>query len=250
MKIKIKYVVILVMIVSSGILSAQSFRAEQQKNIRVKDAYSGKWDGLKSDLTKKEINKDNFEMYIRIFKYDKIVEVWLKSKGQKEFNLFKTYNICSASGSLGPKRKQGDGQVPEGFYNVSAFNPFSNYHLSLGVSYPNASDKIIGKNNLGGDIMIHGNCVTIGCIPLTDTYIEEVYVLAVEARNNGQQIIPIDIFPIKFDEKGMKLLTDGAAQNTVLLDFWKNLKTGYDYFELHKQRPVVSTDRFGKYIFN
>src|ERR1035437_10851371 len=146
MKMKIKYVAILVMILSSGILSAQSFRAEQQKNIRVKDAYSGKWDGLKSDLTKKEINKDNFEMYIRIFKYDKIVEVWLKSKEQKEFALFKTYNICSSSGALGPKRKQGDGQVPEGFYNMSAYNPFSNYHLSLGVSYPNASDKIDRKS--------------------------------------------------------------------------------------------------------
>ena len=139
--------------------------------------------------------------------------------------------------------------MPEGFYNVSVFNPFSNYHLSLGVSYPNASDKIIGKNNLGGDIMIHGNCVTIGCIPLTDKYIEEVYILAVEAKSNGQQNIPIDIFPIKFDEKTMKLLTEREAQNIKLLDFWKNLKSGYDYFELHKQRPAFSVDKSGKYIF-
>ena len=250
MKAKLKYITILVIIIFSGVLSAQSFKALQQKNVRVHDAYSTKWDGLKSDLTKKGINKDNFEMYIRIFKYDKIVEVWLKSKEKKEFKLFKTYTICSSSGTLGPKRKQGDGQVPEGFYNISAFNPFSNYHLSLGVSYPNASDKIIGKNNLGGDIMIHGNCVTIGCIPLTDMYIEEVYILAVEARNCGQQTIPIDIFPIKLDDKGIKLLADNVAQNTPLFGFWKNLKTGYDYFELHKQRPIVSVDKSGKYIFN
>jgi murein L,D-transpeptidase YafK len=249
MKLKLKYKTTLIMIVFSCALSAQSFKATQQKNVRVKDAYSAKWEELKSDLIKKGINKDNFEIYIRVFKYNKITEVWLKSKEQKEYKLFKTYDICSSSGELGPKRKQGDGQVPEGFYCVSAFNPYSNYHLSLGVSYPNASDKIIGKNNLGGDIMIHGNCVTIGCIPLTDKYIEEVYILAVEAKNNGQQNIHIDIFPIKFDEKAMKLLTDKASQNVKLLDFWKNLKTGYDYFEQHKQCTAVTVDKSGKYIF-
>ncbi len=249
MNYKSKYLGTLILIIFSTVLSAQNFKIEQNKNVRVRNAYSLKWDGLKSELIKKEIKTDNFEMYIRVFKYEKTLEVWLKSNKKKEFQLFKTYGICSSSGDLGPKRKQGDGQVPEGFYSVSVFNPFSNYHLSLGVSYPNASDKIIGKNNLGGDIMIHGNCVTIGCIPLTDTYIEEVYVLAVEAKNSGESTIPVDIFPVKFNENLMKQLSQKAGENTVLLDFWKNLKTGYDYFELHKQRPKVTVDKSGKYIF-
>ena len=231
-------------------LSAQSFKATQQKCERVKTAYSEKWESLEADLTKKGINKQSFEMYIRVFKNDKIVEVWLKSKEKKEYQLFKTYNICASSGVLGPKRMQGDGQVPEGFYNVAAFNPYSSYYLSLGVSYPNASDKIIGKGNLGGDIMIHGNCVTIGCMPLTDTYIKEVYILAVEARNSGQQTIPVHIFPTKLDESGMIFLTKESSGNTVLLDFWKNLKKGYDYFEQNKIVPKVAVDKVGKYVFN
>ena len=147
---------------------------------------------------------------------------------------------------MGPKRQQGDGQVPEGFYNVAVFNPYSSYHLSLGINYPNASDRIVGKGNLGGDIMIHGSCVTIGCMPLTDTYIKEVYILAVEARTNGQQTIPVHIFPTKMDEKGMNLLAD---TNSKQLDFWKNIKTGYDYFEQKKQLPKFSVDKAGKYVF-
>ena len=227
-------------------LSAQTFKATQQKAARVKAAYSEKWEGLKTELKKKGMN-ENFELFLRVFKENKIVEVWLKSTGEKEYKLFKTYNICASSGELGPKRKQGDGQVPEGFYNIAVFNPYSSYYLSLGVSYPNASDKIIGKGNLGGDIMIHGNCVTIGCMPLTDTYIKEVYVLAVEARNNGQQTIQVHIFPTKMDEKGMDYLEE---VNSSQLDFWKNLKTGYDYFEQKKQLPKVSVDKTGKYLFS
>ncbi len=228
---------------------SQTFKATQQKCERVKTAYSEKWEMLKTELTSKKINKDNFELFFRVFKQDKSVEVWLKSKGEKEYKLFKTYSICSSSGLLGPKRHQGDNQVPEGFYSVSVYNPYSNYYLSLGVSYPNQSDRMIGKNNLGGDIMIHGNCVTVGCIPLTDTYIKEVYVLAVEAKNNGQQTIPIHIFPTRLNEIGMKYLIDNYSKNTTLLDFWKNLKTGYDYFETHKQLPKVKVDKAGSYIY-
>ena len=226
-------------------VSAQTFKATQQKAARVKSAYSEKWEDLKSDLKKKGI-KENFELFMRVFKEDKVVEVWLKSKEEKEFRLFKTYAICASSGELGPKRKKGDGQVPEGFYSIAVFNPYSSYHLSIGINYPNASDKIIGTGNLGGDIMIHGSCVTIGCMPLTDTYIKEVYVLCVEAKNNGQQTIPVHIFPTKMDEKGMTFLLE---TNPKQLDFWKNLQTGYNYFEQKKQLPKVTIDKKGKYLF-
>lgn len=247
-KLDCKLVILLLFF--SCMISAQTFKTTQQKAARVKTAYTEKWESLKAELIKNKIDASNFEICIRAFKHDKLVEIWLRSKNEKQFKLFKTYTICYYSGSLGPKRKQGDGQVPEGFYNVAVFNPYSNYYLSLGVSYPNSSDKIIGKTNLGGDIMIHGNCVSIGCIPITDTYIKELYVLAVEARNGGQQTIPISIFPAKMDEKGMSFLTAEYADNAALLSFWKNLKIGYDYFELNKQLPKITVDKLGKYIVN
>jgi murein L,D-transpeptidase YafK len=232
----------------AGGIKAQSFRSEQKKASRVKTAYTEKWEGLRKDLIKKEINAESFEMYVRVFKQEEKFEVWTKNKGAGSFTLFKTYPICESSGTLGPKRKQGDGQVPEGFYSIQSFNPYSSYHLSLGVSYPNASDRIVGKSNLGGDIMIHGNCVTIGCIPLTDAYIKEVYVLAVEARNGGQASIPVHIFPCRLDQKGMDFLKDEFEGKTALLDFWSNLKSGYDHFEEYHTLPKIRVDKEGKYL--
>ncbi len=230
-------------------MEAQNFRDEQKKMKRVKMAYNEKWGSLKSEMKPKGIDTIGFELFLNIFKQDKKVEVWLKSKNSKSFMLFKVYDICSSSGILGPKRKQGDGQVPEGFYHVSVFNPYSNYHLSLGVSYPNASDKIIGKGNLGGDIMIHGDCVTIGCIPLTDKYMKELYILAVEAKNAGQQKISIHIFPTRLNEKGIASLQKEHS-DVKLMEFWNNLKRGYDYFENNKTLPKITVDKAGKYWFN
>jgi murein L,D-transpeptidase YafK len=228
---------------------AQSFKTEQQQAPRVKAAYAEKWEGLKAELLKKGIAADGFELLIRVLKHEKLVEVWLKPKSEKQFRLFKTYDICYYSGDLGPKRKQGDGQVPEGFYNVAVFNPYSSYHLSLGISYPNASDKIIGKGNPGGDIMIHGNCLSIGCIPITDVFIKELYVLAVEARNNGQSNIPVYIFPVRMDAAGMGFLNNNYESNAALQAFWKNLKQGYDVFEENKTLPKIAVDKSGAYLF-
>lgn len=233
----------------SGCSADEGFKATQQKAARVKAAYSEKWSALKSELVKKGFRPDNFELLIRVMKREKQVEIWLKPADKQQFRLFKTYSICYYSGRLGPKRRQGDGQVPEGFYSIVVFNPYSSYHLSLGVSYPNASDRIIGRGDLGGDIMIHGDCLSIGCIPITDTYIKEVYVLAVEARNSGQATIPVYIFPARMDQKGMKYLNDTYAGKAQLQAFWKNLKTGYDYFESNRKLPKVSVDKDGKYLF-
>ncbi len=109
------------------------------------------------------------DILLRAYKQESELELWAKNKKDKQYTLLKTYKICASSGTLGPKRKQGDIQVPEGFYVIDRFNPVSNFYLSLGVSYPNASDKILGvKGALGGDIFIHGNCVTIGCLPISD----------------------------------------------------------------------------------
>lgn len=229
--------------------SEPSFRAEQKKAAKVKTAYTEKWGSIKKKLAGINVDTASLNICIRGFKKEQKLEVWVKSKNNTTYQLYTTYDICSSSGDLGPKRCQGDGQVPEGFYRVSVFNPYSNYYVSLGVSYPNASDKVFAcKRDPGGAIMIHGNCVTIGCIPITDDKIKELYVLAVEARGCGQQDIPIHLFPARLSSEGLAaLLTD--ANYAAYASFWKNLKTGYDYFENKKMPPVVTVDSKGVYSF-
>jgi murein L,D-transpeptidase YafK len=225
-----------------------NFRSQQQKFPRVKTAYDEKEKSVRELFSSKGIDVSSMNVLIRAFKKEAQLEIWAKSSKQESFMLIKTYAICASSGTLGPKRKQGDGQVPEGFYEVDRFNPSSNFYLSLGVSYPNASDRILGeKGNLGGDVFIHGNCVTIGCMPLTDEKIKEVYLMAVEARSNGQAKIPVHIFPCRMDENGMKYLEAGYKANPGLISFWKNIQKGFEYFEKKKMLPGISVLKDGTY---
>ncbi len=128
-------------------------------------------------------------------KQEKVLEVWVSD----EPKFLKSYPILGASGSLGPKLKQGDRQVPEGFYKIESLNPNSSYHLALRINYPNQFDrdkaKIDGRKNLGGDIMIHGRKGSIGCLAMGDEAIEELFVLAAET---GIQNISVIISPVDF----------------------------------------------------
>jgi murein L,D-transpeptidase YafK len=223
------------------------FKTAQLKNERVKEAYDQKEGGLLKALNDKGICPENLELYIRVFKADKKLEVWAKNKADSAFQLFKVYDICQSSGTLGPKRKDGDKQVPEGFYHISDFNPASRFHLSLGINYPNKADLILGDEKPGNEIYIHGDCVTIGCMPLTDEIIKELYVLCVEAKTAGQTNIPVHIFPSKLIAKA-----DMAAVMPAVykghLPFWVSLKPAYDYFEKHKKLPAISIDSEGNYV--
>ncbi len=245
------HICLLITIFSASFIAqprTSGFKAGQLKNARVKNAYDTKWPTLMAEMKAKKINPYEFDIYMRAFKQDAILEVWLKNKGDAKYQLFKKYDICASSGSLGPKRREGDGQVPEGFYNIDLFNPKSDYHLSLRVNYPNASDVILKEAlNAGGAIMVHGNCVTIGCLPMTDNYIKEIYVLCVEARNRSNPIY-IDIFPTKFTEENMKMLEETYPKSKVM--FWNTLKPAYDYFEEHRFLPKVNIDKKGKYFFS
>ena len=151
---------------------------------------------------------------------------------------------------MGPKRKQGDNQVPEGFYHIDAFNPFSNFYLSLGLNYPNQSDRKKSKAaNLGGDIFIHGDCVTIGCLPMTNDKIKEIYIYAIQARQSGQLKIPVYIFPFRQTDENMKKYKSTYQNNQELLGFWNNLKVGYDKFQKDFQELKVRVDANGNYLF-
>lgn len=132
---------------------------------------------------------------------DKIILVGLKEERKLELygvlngktKLIKKYPFTAMSGKLGPKLKEGDKQIPEGIYKIEYLNPNSFYHLSLKVSYPNAFDKkkteLSNISQMGGDIFIHGKAVTIGCIPIGDEAIEEVFVLAQNAYKNEVKVI-------------------------------------------------------------
>ncbi len=227
---------------------AQSFKSDQLKKSRVKVAYTNTRDSVQKRLTSLRINLKDVQIYLRAMKMEKDLEVWVKHKDSSSFQLFKTYKFCVLSGNLGPKTKQGDLQVPEGYYHIDRFNPWSTFHLSLGINYPNLSDKRRNSGNLGGDIFIHGDCVSIGCIPITDEFIEELYVLAVEAKNNGQSKIPVHIFPFRMTDNNMakanQILKDGKLQS-----FWENLKEGYQKFQSGKRLFDFKTNTEGKYVY-
>lgn len=235
-----------VVFVMSVPVFAQYFATEQKKNSRVKTAYSEKETIVKKLLSDQNISNFNIDIYIRIFKQEKIVELWAKPKTEKKFKHITDYQICSTSGQAGPKRTQGDGQTPEGFYYINRFNPYSSYYLSMGINYPNQADlKVIGNANPGGDIFIHGSCVTIGCVPVTDEKIKELYLIAVEAKSHGQGKVPVHIFPCQMTDTKMEDLKKSDAS---LYPFWQSLKVAWDHFETNKTIPSFTVSKEGKYI--
>lgn len=210
------------------------FKDQQLAFDRVRSAYEEKENVVKDLLNAKGIATE-YKLFLRAFKKEKELEVWVSQSDKYE--LLTTYSFCTSSGKLGPKRKEGDLQIPEGVYQINHFNPFSTFHLSLGINYPNASDRILGdKTHPGSEIYIHGNCVSIGCIPITDEKIKELYILAVESKNNGYQEIPVHIFPARF-----------KSFDEPLTPFWNNLKTIHDDFEQTKKLRPVTVDKTGAY---
>ena len=178
----------------------------------------------------------------RAYKKEAEFEIWkLKSDGQ--YALLKTYPMCRWSGQLGPKKREGDRQVPEGFYTISPgqMNPNSNYYLSFNVGYPNAYDRAWDRD--GGSIMVHGICSSAGCFSMTDPQIAEIYAIARESFNAGQREIQFQSYPFRMNP-------DNLAKHRLdpNIAFWKELKNGADHFEVTKNEvPVLVCDRH--YVF-
>ncbi|WP_291906204.1 L,D-transpeptidase family protein [Chitinophaga sp. CB10] len=238
------------MLLAGGSLYAQqSFLENQKMYPKVGEAYRQKEELIRKEFEKKGLAYPARYIFIRSFKLDSEMEIWVKNNPQDTFRLFKSYRVCTLSGKMGPKRREGDRQVPEGFYYINDFNPNSNYHLSLGINYPNFSDRILSDpKRPGSEIYIHGNCITVGCIPLTDEFIDEVYILAVNAKNAGQDFIPVHVFPVKFsNNRSVEYLSGVPVTDSISRPFWADLRTAYDYFEKHHKLPVVMIDDKGKY---
>lgn len=232
--------------------SFSSFIDYQKTFPRPDESFRRKEDTLQKQFEEKKLKWPANYIYIRSFKYDSQLEVWVKNEIKDPFKLFKTYKVCALAGTLGPKRLEGDYQVPEGFYYINEFNPRSQYYLSLGINYPNVSDKLLSDSlRPGSAIYIHGSCVTVGCIPIMDQQIDELYILAAHAKNQGQDYIPVHIFPVRFNvPRSVKYLDNLTKDDPALKKFAAKLEDAFDYFDRYKQLPVILTNQKGDYIVN
>ncbi len=232
---------IIILLMGSVCPGQNGFRESQQEKARVRQAYMEKWDSLASLLEQHRIRRETVELYLVAYKQEKEFEVWARNHGEERFILLRSYKICATSGTVGPKRREGDLQIPEGFYRITAFNPWSSFLLSMCIDYPNASDRVLSdKEHPGGNICIHGSCVTIGCIPLTDDVIREVYLLCVEARSNGQERIPVTIYPAKLNPLNYRALALVHRNDTGCLKLWSELKIAHDLFQETRELPRIT----------
>lgn len=245
-------VTVLIAFFASDNLFAQPFNDIQNSAVTHIAKTDKVVDSVKKQFEQKNLAWPPQSLYIRSFKYDRLLEVWVKDNAADSFKLFKTYKVCMQSGTTGPKRSEGDFQVPEGFYYINEFNSNSKYHLALGLNYPNASDKILSDaDRPGGAIYIHGNCVSTGCIAIQDAPIEELYVIAANVKTNGQDFIPVHVFPVKYDvQKSVDQLTESFKSNLTINKFILTLKSVFDYFEKNKQLPVILINKKGDYVIN
>jgi len=229
----------------------KSFREQQLRYRRVRIAAQEKDEVLKKRFTDTGLAYPPKAIFLRAFKKEGSVELWGSASEGGSYTLVSTYTICTTSGTLGPKRQTGDGQVPEGFYELDQFNPQSSFFLSLHISYPNASDRILGSHrDPGGNIYLHGDCASIGCIPITDDGIKEVYWAAVLARSSGEQHIPLHIFPSRLTDAEFKELAASHSSQPGVVAFWVNIKQGFDYFEKNHRLPLITVAKDGRYLFS
>lgn len=181
------------------------------------------------------------ELFLRAFKAERELEAWARSD-DGPFKLIGSWPVLAASGDLGPKRREGDRQVPEGCYRVVVFNPKSSFHLSLGLDYPNASDLIRSHaTEPGSDIYLHGGAASIGCLALGDDAIEELYVLASDTR---EKPIEVHLFPCRMSGPAWEKL---RAQFPSHAPFWTELQPIYEAFERTQLVPRVQVAADGAY---
>lgn len=226
-------------------IACQNQTKQQQTEDRVADAKKEKEDLLRNRLKASGLLPENLNVLFLAYKNLDKLELYAKTKTDTSYVLLHSYPICRRSGFLGPKKAEGDKQVPEGFYYIDRFNPQSLYYLSLGINYPNELDKSLGYT--GSDIFIHGKCETVGCLPMTDDLIKEIYLYALWAKENGQQKIPVYIFPFELTDENIE--KHKSEIDDTILAFWKNLQEGYALFHKNSKELQYSVQN-GRYVFN
>ncbi len=178
-------------------------------------------------------------VYIRIFKQESRLELWMKKNGR--WALFNKFPICKWSGRLGPKLKEGDRQAPEGFYSVKRSNlhPHSSNYLAFNLGFPNAYDR--AHRRTGSYLMVHGDCRSIGCYAMTDPAIAVIYRLVEAALKNGQESVPVHIYPFRMTAKNLSRRAKSKWHS-----FWRQLRPAWQSFEKTKQVPQIKVigDRY------
>lgn len=211
------------LLAAAGLASSTRARAAEE---RVRADLTQRLQAIDSDWGK--------PVFVRIFKREKQLEVWAQTvNGQ--FALLDTWPICTYSGALGPKLQQGDGQAPEGIYQVrkDQLNPYSQFHLSFNLGYPNAFDQ--AHRRTGSALMVHGSCVSIGCYAMGDAAIEEIYSLLAAALTNGQRSVQVHALPFRFDSDWKQ-----RVAGTHWLSFWQDLAVIDAEFERLHAPPAFS----------
>ena len=173
-------------------------------------------------------------VFIRIFKEEKQLEVWMQAAADKPYTLLASYPICKYSGTLGPKQREGDHQAPEGFYAVGlrGLNPNSQYHRAFNLGFPNTYDQAQGYS--GSYLMVHGACVSVGCYAMTDRQMTDIYQLVDAALKNGQPYFRVHAMPFKMTHERL-----AREKNNRWYPFWLQLQQGYLRFEQTHQPPVI-----------
>lgn len=197
---------------------------------------------LLTEMSRKSMSP-SAPILVRIFKHESELEIW-KQDSSGKYALLKIYPMCRWSGKLGPKKREGDRQAPEGFYHVSAgmLNPNSEYYLSFNLGYPNRLETALGYT--GDALMVHGACTSAGCYALTDEGVSEIYAVSREALIGGQTAFQVQAFPFRMTPQNMADHRDDPH-----FTFWSDLKRGYDIFEVTRRQPKVSYCG-GRYVFD
>jgi murein L,D-transpeptidase YafK len=218
------------------LVSVAALGADRVATVRAK-----RMDDVRALVEKAGLKYPVAEVYVRVLKAEREVELWAAGKPGGQMVLIKTYAICAASGDLGPKRKEGDLQVPEGLYEFSDFNAWSDYHLSLKVSYPNSSDRVRSDaRRPGGLIYMHGKCVSIGCVAIEDAQIEEVYLISFDALKKPSRV---DLFPARLSKEWLA----GAPETH--REFWSELLPAFESFETRHRPARFSVEKeTGRYV--
>lgn len=222
-------------LILSGCASMSTNRSDPQRGINAQQGFS-----LKAKNSMAGVS-DSSAVLIRIFKQESKLELW-RETSNKKFVLVSSYDICSYSGTLGPKIKTGDYQSPEGLYNISHshLNYHSSHFLSINVGFPNEFDR--SHNRTGSYLMIHGGCSSAGCYAIGDQYMEELFAAVRDAMRYGQKQVQIQIYPFRLTDQN--ILKHKTNKN---FDFWKQLKEGYDWFEKN-QKPISFSVSNKKYL--
>jgi murein L,D-transpeptidase YafK len=200
---------------------------------RSKAAVTATTPQLKRDLEAAGLTLGS-QVYLRITKEPAELTAYVQA-GDGRFARFRSWPVCSVSGALGPKMKEGDGQAPEGFYRVrpSQMNPASSYHLSFNLGYPNAFDR--ANKRTGSFLMVHGSCVSIGCFAMTDPVIEEIWTLMQAAFEGGQASVQVHVFPFPMTQDNLK-----AHSGSKHAAFWASLAPAWTQFDETGKVPRVT----------